>query len=251
MQNLKIRVNSPEESERAQRAFFALGAKWASSHDQEVRHTERGYLIFYGSPDFLVASIPYKFDEHRNKEITLPELEQLAAAKQGNDWHELLAKSNETRIEIDPEAAKDSGLNSFETMVAEKIEAAKNSGWNKDGRDADEQLAELRGYATPADRHNETNPIIFLYQKNGTTKALSFKEAKEDAAKLESDGWAHIATLDAKVFVENAYRQESEAQARYDAARQYMANFPNGRAPLAGGYVDKALRIAAGLDTTE
>ena len=48
--------------------------------------------------------------------------------------------------------AQNTGLNSFETMVEEKmsnlqscIEKAKTNGWQKDGRDADEQVRELRG----------------------------------------------------------------------------------------------------------
>jgi hypothetical protein len=249
MQNLKIRVNSPEESERAQRAFFALGYKWID-FGQKLFALLEEYLFAVSDGVLDYTSNAVRFSENMAREVTLLELEQLAAE------------------------AQNTGLNSFETMVEEpitkqdgydpdyikdKIEAAKNSGWNKDGRDADEQLAELRGYTKPADRHNETNPIIFVYQKDGATKSLSFKEAKEDAANLKSDGWAHVATLDAKVFVENAYRQESEAQARFDAALGYLSteserwydSQDNAFYPEDTSLIKAALKIAAGLDTTE
>jgi hypothetical protein len=42
--------------------------------------------------------------------------------------------------------------------------------------------------------------------------------------------------------------EQSGAQKRYDAARKFMNDFPNGHVPLLGGYVDQALRIASGID---
>ena len=127
MQNLKIRVNSPEESERAQRAFFALGYKWID-FGQKLFALLEEYLFAVSDGVLDYTSNAVRFSENMAREVTLLELEQLAAE------------------------AQNTGLNSFETMVEEKmsnlqscIEKAKTNGWQTDGRDADEQVAELRG----------------------------------------------------------------------------------------------------------
>ena len=113
MENYKIKVNTPEESERAQRAFFALGNVWLIGR-KTVCNTCYKYL-YANSEGFGIieyGKTQKEFDTDESKEITLPELEALAQKAQIGE-----------------------GLNSFETMVNEKtsiqtnIEKARGNSW--------------------------------------------------------------------------------------------------------------------------
>lgn len=78
--NLKIKINSKEESEIVQKLFFLLGGGWVQGEPYEIKHTERKYLVFYPPSQKshgLIASLPYDFEKHRNTEITLEELKGL------------------------------------------------------------------------------------------------------------------------------------------------------------------------------
>lgn len=72
MQNLKIRVNSADESKEAQELFFEFGGSWAGYkkiHDwPEIKqlYLSENYITFSNNIDF--------FMKDSNKEITLPEL---------------------------------------------------------------------------------------------------------------------------------------------------------------------------------
>lgn len=92
--DLKIRVNTPEESERAQRAFFALGenVRWFfGTPHQLLENIELPNTLIY-APNSQMPNILGcfgKLGSHREikdfgdyAEITLPELEALAAEKQ-------------------------------------------------------------------------------------------------------------------------------------------------------------------------
>lgn len=232
MENYKIKVNTPEESERAQRAFFALGNVWLIGR-KTVCNTCYKYL-YANSEGFGIieyGKTQKEFDTDESKEITLPELEALAQKAQIGE-----------------------GLNSFETMVEEKtsiqsnIEKARGNGWQADGRDADEQVNELRGNTDLANVADLTNLMLFVYQKDGEHKALTFKEAREQAAELTNEGWAHVATLNAKEFVEHHYGQESEAQRRYEAAKDLVDEIGHNEIWPYLERIDQALRIAAGLE---
>lgn len=184
MQNLKIRVSSPEETNQAQTAFFALGGKWA--YGQIIQHLYKPFL-YLREDKIMYGEDLDGFYEEVGEEVTLGELLALAAE------------------------AKNTGLNSFEIMVEEKmsnlqscIEKAKTNGWQKDGRDADEQVAELRGY-------------------EGDASWGEFEPSELERAKLE-------------------------AQARYDAAEKY---FEENKGYEWCDYVEAhnvSLKIAAGLD---
>jgi len=87
--NLKIQVNSPEESERAQRAFFAIGTTYSDT-GADIREYELpiGFLFHCDERAVITAKgilKPYLLGDmkfyYRTKEtkITLEELEALAA----------------------------------------------------------------------------------------------------------------------------------------------------------------------------
>lgn len=76
----KIKVNSPEESERAQDVFFKLGGKWrVSTKINKYEHTEKRSLYF---DEFKKISFSDNtgtfFDDQKETEVTLYELEDLA-----------------------------------------------------------------------------------------------------------------------------------------------------------------------------
>ena len=48
--------------------------------------------------------------------------------------------------------------------------------------------------------------FYFVYQKGDTFKALDHEDATAQEAALKADGWKHIATLDARVFIEFHYQ---------------------------------------------
>lgn len=48
--------------------------------------------------------------------------------------------------------------------------------------------------------------FYFVYQKGDDFKALDFEEAKVQETALKADGWKHVATLDAPVFIEYQYK---------------------------------------------
>lgn len=126
------------------------------------------------------------------------------------------------------------------TPIGRNTSLAKQDGYDYD-------FAKDKTSEQAADQYNEANPVIFVYQKDGATKALSFHEAKEQAKEIEADGWAHVATLDAKVFVEDSYREAGEAQDRYDAAEKYIEENKGHEWCDYLEAVDQALKIAAGL----
>jgi len=77
--NLKIRVNSPEESERAQRAFFALGYRWKGIGTEILdycRVADCGYIVAEKK-----GMIIYLTSEVSPSVFTLAELEALAAER--------------------------------------------------------------------------------------------------------------------------------------------------------------------------
>jgi hypothetical protein len=123
--------------------------------------------------------------------------------------------------EMAAKAALGEGLNSFETMVEEK----------------EANVITL-----------DSSPVIFVYEKDGTFRALNFEEAKEREPQIKVEGWKHIDTLNAKVFIANAYLQERKALQNYERAEKLL----DGCGWYASGdYSDtayQALRIAAGLE---
>ena len=84
MTDYKIQVNSPEESERVQDAFFALGGRWCSGITQGYQHCDERYLyltdygddvkISYGNTDDC-------FKAHESEEVTIQELERIVLAE--------------------------------------------------------------------------------------------------------------------------------------------------------------------------
>ncbi len=80
--NLKIKVNSTEQSERVQRAFFELGYSWGN-----ITPVNPAYFLFADIDKFLDYSFSESvYDAEWTKElyteITLPELETLAFGEQ-------------------------------------------------------------------------------------------------------------------------------------------------------------------------
>jgi len=94
----------------------------------------------------------------------------------------------------------------------------------------------------------DSSPIIFVYENEGTFRALNFQEAKEYESKIMGEGWKHIDTLNAKVFIANAYLQERKALQNYERAEKLLDSCGW---YASGDYSDtayQALRIAAGLE---
>lgn len=72
LSDTKIKVNSPEESERVQKRAFELGWKWFNKKFK-VSNTEDKYLYFF---DKIIrcGAIETDFKTHTNREITLKDL---------------------------------------------------------------------------------------------------------------------------------------------------------------------------------
>jgi hypothetical protein len=88
--DLKIRVANADESERAQLAFFALNAKWHFDGCKQAKFLDHKFLAFRSLPnnsENLLSKIRdvYEFKKSDYQEITLPELEAIAAEKQKNE----------------------------------------------------------------------------------------------------------------------------------------------------------------------
>lgn len=93
MQNLKIRVNSANESKEVQELFFKLGGSWAGYkkiHDWpeiEQLYLDENYITFSNDINFFVND--------PSKEITLPELREMA-----NPMKEYLEKQPDGTYEL-------------------------------------------------------------------------------------------------------------------------------------------------------
>jgi len=101
MENLKIRITTTEESERAQRAFFALGGKWIKEKDQRIRITWAKYLQFVEwLGGYVIATVAdYNFEKEIHREITLQELEEIAAKA-------IMARSESLEIMVEESEAQ-------------------------------------------------------------------------------------------------------------------------------------------------
>lgn len=82
MENLKIRVNSEDESKEAQELFFELGRVW---HDTKCK-TQMRYVepVYYSSFDDMELACDVSDVNYKHKEITLPELRDLVVLKRND-----------------------------------------------------------------------------------------------------------------------------------------------------------------------
>lgn len=79
MKNLKIKVNTPDESEEAQKLFFMMGLSWLSG-SREVMSLNSPYL--YTEDDrFYCGDYHSTFNESGRKEVTLSDLRDMVAQK--------------------------------------------------------------------------------------------------------------------------------------------------------------------------
>ena len=72
MEDFKIKVNNPEESELTQRLMFKLGYKWKYNHT-DVHSTDQPFLFFING--YITYSwINVTFSETSLRELTFEEL---------------------------------------------------------------------------------------------------------------------------------------------------------------------------------
>lgn len=89
MQNLKVKVNSAEESKEVQELFFELGAKWQSQLSRKskalVINTEYPSIFLYSDGIALNWRTTKQFNEDTNsKEITIPQLKDMVVLKRND-----------------------------------------------------------------------------------------------------------------------------------------------------------------------
>jgi hypothetical protein len=174
--DLKIRVANAAESERAQRAFFALGYRWYSEdHSDPIGICPANIEVMTADGDGDI-NIYYE-KEHLHFEailataVTLPELEALAAENQKNERDDKL----------------------FDMAFNETTPIGKNTSIAMDAQIQDEWQTNVK------------ESTIFTYHKEGILKALTFSEAQKQGDKLISEGWAHTATLHAGQFIQHLF----------------------------------------------
>jgi hypothetical protein len=96
-ENLKIRVNSRDEKHEVQKLFFALGFNWQlfGAHNQVRDFTDSLIAAYIDEMCIRQVACDKYFRDSPNKEITLPELRELARPKEYlNDKFELV-KTNQ------------------------------------------------------------------------------------------------------------------------------------------------------------
>ena len=82
IKNLKIRVKTPEESEKAQRALFKLGIIW-TWEGMEISNTEKpflcvGYSYILDGKAIFCGENEDKFNKYPVVEMSVEELENFA-----------------------------------------------------------------------------------------------------------------------------------------------------------------------------
>jgi hypothetical protein len=217
MENLKIRIATEEESERAQRAFFALGYRWYPEDHVEpngICPLDIEIIVGDNDKEINIYRNVKGFDAIFATAVTLPELEEMAA-----------------------KAAHGEGLNSFETMVAEKEQAttydpntvrSNESEWQEFLRDADK--AQSNALIT-----NRSNAVISLLGELIHSGLLS--------ESLKSDCEVQVRGLKRVIYINNI-----EAQKRYEAALEYIEKNKGYELCDYIDAVQQALRIAAGME---
>lgn len=257
-QNLKIKVNTPSESERAQRAFFALGFTWPNLA-QEVQFENETYLVaiadtdnYIRTPFMLFHTNDEDFCDSDAKWVELPELEEMAAQHKSSYYAETMDEIEQRIAETGyPESE---GLNSFE-IKTDGIYLRNGRHYHFEADKYDdfgEMICNSKGVVikpiSPADmvvlppqtKEPEAQNLLLKFQ------AWQLENGYLDKSKVENGMVSKFLLCDSNESEQP--NNQAEAQKRYEAAQKLLdeCGFY-----ASGDYSDtayKAIRIAAGLE---
>lgn len=164
MENLKIRVNSADESKEAQELFFKLGGSWAGY--KKIQDWPEIKQLYLGE-NYITFSNDINFFVKDHKEITLPELREMV-----NPMKEYLDANRNYEIVLCAEKDKEEGFieipEGAEALTKETVNSEETLLWWRDnfnkciGRDDRIFNHEMDTY-----NHLERNPKpVILWQRD-------------------------------------------------------------------------------------